>query len=106
VPLFFDSAALAQESVSGYSVSMAVKAPLNLATDAVRELKIARTNGGFSIHEIAGLLGCSPVTLRSWEAGRRFPSLRAALWIRENARRLSESGVDFVRSRIADGQWR
>lgn len=59
---------------------------------AVQDLKDARRLHGLSRPHVAAVLGCSPVTLKFWETGRRKPSRISAHWIAALASKIKLEG--------------
>lgn len=64
----------------------------SIGRTAVQDLKDARRLHGLSRPRVAAVLGCSPVTLKFWESGRRKPSRISAHWIAALASKITRDG--------------
>lgn len=64
----------------------------SIGRTAVQDLRDVRRLHGLSRHHVAAVLGCSPVTLKFWETGRRKPSRISAHWIAALASKIKREG--------------
>lgn len=75
----------------------------SIGSTAIQDLQNARRLHGLSRRCVAAVVGCSEVTLKFWETGRRKPSRISANWLAALASKIKREGDhalnDFLGSR-------